>query len=159
MTNIKIREKCHELIYPSCAFNKTSIPHYYCEANPIYNFINKFFILVVQSPSHVQFFVTPWTAACQASLPLSISWSLPKFVPIALCDAIQPSHPLMPSSSSALNLSQQQGLFQWVGCFHQMTKYWSFSFSINPSYEYSGLMSLKTDWFDLLAVSIYISKW
>ena len=58
----------------------------------------------------------------------------------------------MPSSPSALNLSQHQGLFQWVICSHQMTKYWSFRFSINPSSEHSGLISLKTVWFDLLAV-------
>ena len=58
----------------------------------------------------------------------------------------------MPSSPSALNLSQHQGLFQWVICSHQMTKYWSFRFSINPSSEHSGLISLKIVWFDLLAV-------
>ena len=51
--------------------------------------------VVVQSPSHVQFFVTPWTAACQASLSLSISWSLPKFMSIAL---------VMPSISSSITL-------------------------------------------------------
>ena len=61
-----------------------------------------------------------------------------------ISDATQPSHPLMPSSPSALNVSQHQGLFQWV--------VWSFSFSISPSSEYSGLISLKNDWFDLLSV-------
>ena len=50
--------------------------------------------------------------------------------------------------SSAHNLSQHQELFQWVGCLHQMTK----SFSISPSKQYSGLISLKIDGFDLLAV-------
>ena len=69
-------------------------------------------------------------------------------------NAIQPSHPLMLSSPSALNLSQHQGLFQRVICLHQMTKIleFSFSFSISPSSEYSGLITLKIDWFDLLAV-------
>ena len=66
---------------------------------------------IVQSPSHVWFFVTPWTAACQASLSISISWSLPKFMSIAL---------VMPSS--AFNLSQHQGLFQRVGCLYQVAK-------------------------------------
>ena len=61
-----------------------------------------------------------------------------------ISDAIQPSHPLMPSSPSALNLSQHQGLFQCVSCLYQMT--------ISPSNEHSGLISLKTDWFDLLAI-------
>jgi len=63
-------------------------------------------------------------------------------------DAIQPSHPSPP----AFNLSQHQGLFQWVGFLHYWPKYWSFSFSINPSSEYSGLISFRIDWFDLLAV-------
>ena len=67
-------------------------------------------------------------------------------------DAIQPSHPLLPPSPPALNLSQHQGLFQWVGCLHQSWKYWSFSFSTSPSNEYSRLISFRIDWFDLLAV-------
>ena len=67
-------------------------------------------------------------------------------------DAIQPSHPLSPPSPPALNLSQQQGLFQWVGSSHQGLKYWSFSFSITPSHEYSGLISFRIDWFHFLAV-------
>ena len=67
-------------------------------------------------------------------------------------DAIQSSHPLFPPSPPAFNLSQHQGLFQWVSSLHQVTKYWSFSFSISPSNEYSGLISFRIDWLDLLAV-------
>ena len=67
-------------------------------------------------------------------------------------DAIQPSHPLSPPSPPALNLSQHQGLLQWVVSLHQVAKYWSFSFSISPSNEYSGLISFMIDWFDLLVV-------
>ena len=63
-------------------------------------------------------------------------------------DAIQPSHPLLSPSPPAFNLSQHQGLFQWVICSHQMTN----SFSISPSSDYSGLFSLKIDWFDLFTV-------
>ena len=63
-------------------------------------------------------------------------------------DAIQPSYPLSPPSP-ALSLSQHQGLFQWV-CW--WPKYWSFSFSINPSSEYSGLTSCRINCIDLLAV-------
>ena len=66
--------------------------------------------------------------------------------------ATQPSHPLTPFSLSALNLSQHQGLFQWFSCSHQWPKCWSFSFSISPSNEYSGLISFKIDWFDILSV-------
>jgi len=64
-------------------------------------------------------------------------------------DAIQPSHPLSSPSPPAFNLSQHQGLFQWVSSSHQMTK---LNFSISPSNEYSGLVSFRMDWLDLLAV-------
>ena len=67
-------------------------------------------------------------------------------------DTIQPSHPLSPSSPPPLNLSHHQGLFQWVGSFLRWPEYWSFSFSMSPSREYSGLISFRIDWFDLLAV-------
>ena len=67
-------------------------------------------------------------------------------------DAIQPSHPLLSSSPSTFNLSQQQGLFKWVSSSHQVAKYWSFSFKISPSNEYSRLISFRMDWLDLLAV-------
>ena len=64
-------------------------------------------------------------------------------------DAIQTSHPLSSPSPPALNLSQHQGLFQWVGSSPQMPKYWSFS--ISTASKYSGLISFRIDWFDLLA--------
>ena len=67
-------------------------------------------------------------------------------------DAIQRSHALSPPSPPAFNLSQHQGLFQWVSSLHQVAKYWSFSFSISPSNEYSGLISFRMDWLDLLVV-------
>ena len=67
-------------------------------------------------------------------------------------DAIQPSHPLLSPSPPAFNLSQHQGLFQTVGSSHKVAKYWSFSFSISPSNEYSEFISLRIDWLDLLAV-------
>ena len=66
-------------------------------------------------------------------------------------DATQPSNPLSPASPPALCLSQHQGLFQWV-LYIRWPKNWSFSFSISLSKEYSGLISFRIDWFDLLAV-------
>ena len=69
-----------------------------------------------------------------------------------ISDAIQPSYPWSHPSPPALNLSQHQGLFQWVSFSHQWPKYWSFSFSISSSNEYSRLISFGIDWFDLLAV-------
>ena len=67
-------------------------------------------------------------------------------------DAIQPSYPLLSPGLPAFNLSWQQGLFQWVSSSHQVPKYWSFSFSISPSNGYSGLISFRMDWLDLLAI-------
>ena len=66
-------------------------------------------------------------------------------------DAIKPSHPLSSPSPPALNLSQHEDLFKWVLCIRG-PKHWTFSFSINPANEYSGLISFRMDWLDLLAV-------
>ena len=88
----------------------------------------------------VWLFATPWTAALQASLSFTISWSFLKFMFIEL-EAIQPSHPL----SSLLSCPQP---FPAAGSLPN----WSFSFSISPSNEYSELISFRTDWFYLLAV-------
>ena len=67
-------------------------------------------------------------------------------------DAIQPSHPLSSPSPPALNLSQHQCLFKWVTFWMRWPKYWSFSFSISPYNEYSGLISFRMYWLDLLVV-------
>ena len=67
-------------------------------------------------------------------------------------DAIQPRHPLSPTSPPALNLSQHQGLFRWVGFLYQVAKVFNIRFRISPSNEYVGLISFRTAWFDLLAV-------
>ena len=68
-------------------------------------------------------------------------------------DPIQLSHPLLSPSPPAFSLSQGQGLFQWVGSLHQVVKVLeSFNLSINPSNEYSGLISFRMDWLDLLDV-------
>ena len=67
-------------------------------------------------------------------------------------DVIQPSHPLLASSPPTFNLSQQQGLSNESVLHFSWPKYWSYSFSISPSNEYSKLISFRIDWFDLLAV-------
>ena len=64
-------------------------------------------------------------------------------------NAIQPSHLLPLPSPLVLNLSQHQGVFQWVSSLHRWPKYWSFSLNISPSNGYSGLISFRIDWFDL----------
>ena len=66
--------------------------------------------------------------------------------------AMQTSHPLSPPSPPALNLSQHQGLFQWVSSSYQVAKVLDFSFNISPSNKHPGLISFRMDWLDLLAV-------
>ena len=106
----------------------------------------------VQSLSRVRLLATPWTAAHQASLTIIInSWSLPKLVSNEL---VMPSNhfilcrPLLLLPSI---FSQHQGLFQWVSSLHQVAKVLEFSFSISRSNDYSGLISFRMDWLDLLA--------
>ena len=103
----------------------------------------------VQLLTHVWLFATPWTAACQASLSITNSTQTHVYW---VSDAIQPPHPLSSPSPPTFNLSQHQGLFKWVSSLHECPKYWSFSFNISPSNEYSGLISFMTDWLDLLTV-------
>ena len=67
-------------------------------------------------------------------------------------DTIQPSHPLSSPSPPAFNLSQHQGLFQWISSSHEVAKVLEFQLSISPSNEYPGLISIRMDWLDLLAV-------
>ena len=96
----------------------------------------------VQSLSCVQLFATPWTAALQASLSIISSWSLLKLISIEW---------VMPSSHLILYhllLLLPLAFPSIIRC----PKYWSFSYSISPSNEYSGLISLRMDWLDLLAV-------
>ena len=95
-------------------------------------------VAAVQSLSRVRLSVTPWTAACQASLSKVMpSNHLIVCHPLLLPPSIFPSIRVF-SDESALH-------FRWP-------KYWSFSFSISPSNKYSGLISFRTDWLDLLAV-------
>ena len=104
------------------------------------------------SPSRVQLFVTPWTAACQVSLSLTISWSLPKFMSIA---SVMPSSHLIlwcPLLLLPSVFPKIRDFFSELSVSIRWPKYWSSSFSISPSSEYSGLISLKIDWFDFLTV-------
>ena len=96
--------------------------------------------------------VTPWTAARQASLSFTNSWSLLKLMSIEL---VMPSnhfifcHPLLLPPS----IFPSSRVFSSDSILHiRWPKYWSFSFSTSPSNEYSGLVSFRIDWFDLLAV-------
>ena len=109
-------------------------------------------MLLLFSHPDVQLFVTPWTAALQASLSLTISQSLPKFMSIA---SVMPSRHLIlwcPLLLLSSILPSTRDFFNELAVHVRWPKYWSFSFSISPSDEYSGLISLKIDWFDILAV-------
>ena len=86
---------------------------------------------------------------------LSVHLHLPQFAQVhvhCIGHDIQPSNPLIPSFLSPLNLSSIRDFSNESAVCIRWSKYWSFSFSISPSSEYSGLISLKIDWFDLLAV-------
>ena len=85
----------------------------------------------------------------------SIPGLLPEFTQTHVywvSDAIQPSHPLLSPSPPTYNLSQHQGLFRWVRSLHQVAKVLEFQLQHSPSNEYSGLISFRCAWFDLLAV-------
>ena len=100
--------------------------------------------------SHVRLFVTPWTVARQVFLSITNSWSLPKLMSIEM---VMPSnhlilcHPLLlpPSIFPSIRVFSNVLRVRWP-------KYWSFSFSISPSNEYSGLISFRMDWLNLVAV-------
>ena len=89
--------------------------------------------------------MTTGTAACQTSLSFTISQSLLRLSHWIhwVSDAIEPSHPLLPSSPFAVNLFQHQGLSNELALPISWPKYWSLSFSISPSCEYSGLISFR----------------
>ena len=109
-------------------------------------------IAVMQSPSHVQLFTAPWTAACQTPLSFTVYQSLLKLMSIELvilsnylilCCSLLLSLLIFPSIRVFSNESAL--CIRWP-------KYWSFSFRISPSNEYSGLISFRINWFDLLVV-------
>ena len=106
-------------------------------------------VVVVQSLSPVRLFVTTWTVALQASLFITISQSLLKLRSIEL---VMPSHPLLSLSLLAFNLSQHEDLCSESVLHIRWPKYWSSSLNIIPSSEYSGLISFRIDWLDLLSI-------
>ena len=115
-----------------------------------YIFLNQF--RSVPSLSCVLLFANPWTAAHQASLSITNSQGLLKLMSVEL---VMPSNHLifccplllLPSIFSSIRVFSSESVLHT-----RWPKYWSFSFSINPSNEYSGLISFRMDWLDLLAV-------
>ena len=107
-------------------------------------------LIVVQSLSPVRLFEIPWTAACQASLSFTISQSSLKLMSI---ESVMPSNHLilcrplllLPSIFPSIRVFSKESALciRWAN-------YWSFNFSISPASEYSGLISFRVDWLDLL---------
>ena len=110
------------------------------------------FFSSVQSFSCVRLFVNPRTIACQASLSITSSQSLVILIVHRVSDAIQPSNALLSRSPPAFSLSRIRVFSNESVLCIRWPKYWSFSFSISPSNEHSGLISFRMDWLDLLAV-------
>ena len=106
----------------------------------------------VQLLSHVRLFVTPWTAACQASLSITNSQSLLKLMSI---ESLMPSNHLILCCPLLLlpSIFPSIRVFSNESALHiRWPKYWSFSFSISASNEYSGLISFRIGWFNVLTV-------
>ena len=101
--------------------------------------------------SHVQFFANPWTAARQSSPSITNSWSLLKLM---FTEWVTPSNHLILCCPLSLlsSIFPNTRVFSNESVLHIRWPYWSFSFSISPSNEYSGLISFRLDWLDLLAV-------
>ena len=107
-------------------------------------------VIVVQMLSHIQLFVTPWAAACQASLSFTSPWSLLKLMFIELVmvsNHLILCRPLLRLSSifSSIRVFSNE-----LALLIRWPEYWCFNFSISPSNEYSGPVSFRIDWFDLL---------
>ena len=119
---------------------------------------NLFQFSSVQSLSHVRLFTTPWMPACQASLSITNFQSLLKLMSI---ESVMPSNHLilccplllLPSIFPSIRVFSNESvlLIRWP-------KDWSFSFNISPSDEYSGLISFRMDWLDLLAVNLFHTR-
>ena len=140
-----------------------NIPLYICVSHFLYPFIHQWKLRLlpslqfssVQFTQSVRLFGTPWTAACQPSLSITNSQSLPKLMSIEL---VMPSNhlilcrpllllPFLPSIFPSIRVFSNESAL----CI-RWPKYWSFSFNISPSNEHPGLSSFRMDWLDLLAV-------
>ena len=120
-----------------------------CVCSDIYNRVSQSASSVL---SRVRLFATPWTAACQASLSITSSQSLPKIMSI---ESVMPSNHLILCRPLLLlpSIFPNIRVFSNESALHiRWPKYWSFSFNISPSNYYSGLITFRMYWLDLLAV-------
>ena len=112
----------------------------------------------VQSLTRIWLYATPWTAARQASLSITNSWSLPKLMfteSMMPCNNLILCHPLLPLTSVFPSIR----VFSNESALHsKWPKYWSFSFNISASNEHPGLISFRMDWLDFLAVQVTLKS-
>ena len=144
----------HFLCHVKCALRCSSWSHglrLWCVSSFLIFCLEFRNFVVVQSLNCARLFVTPWTAVCQACLSFTVSQNLLKLTSI---ESVMPSnhlilcHPLLlPSIFPSIRVFPNE----WA-LYIRWPKYWSFNFSISPSNKYSGLISFRIDWFDLLAV-------
>ena len=144
--------ECSLCNYTNCLVLGSWHPPGLLESLPMFSGFSQCQFSSVQSLSYVRLSATPWTAACQASWSINNSQSLLKLLPI---ESVMPSshvilcHPLLLPRSNFPMIR----VFSNESVLHiRRPKYWSFSFSISPSNEYSGLIFFRMNWLDLLAV-------
>ena len=133
-------------------FRADTRSHTSMKISEIIRFYIYIFVVIVQSLSGAQLFAIPQTAAHQASLSITISRSLLKLMPI---ESVMPSNHLILCRPLLLlpSVFPSSRVISFESALHiRWPKYWSFSFSISPSNEYSGLISFRIDWFDFLTV-------
>ena len=135
----------------SCQVQTSALSFPFCKAkDPVHTVAKCLWRFVVQSLSRGRLFAAPSTAAHQASLSFTISWSLLK--PMSI-ESMMSNHPILCCSLLLPTVFASIRVFSNESALHfRWPKYWSFSFSISSSYEYSELTSFRIDWFDLLAV-------
>ena len=134
---VRLWVKCFSKVISMCSFNF---------------FTSSVQFSSVESLSHVRLFVTPWITAHQASLSITNSQSLLKLNIHWVSDAIQPSHPLSSPLPPTFIFPSIRVFSNELVLRIRWPKYWSFSFTISLSNEYSALISFWMDWLDLLAV-------
>ena len=137
----------HRIVYPSLQY---ILEHFHYPIKKPHSPLLQF--SSVQSLSHVQLFATRWTAACQASLSFTNSQICSNSCPLSQWRHSTISSSVIPFSSCPQSLPASGSFSSESVLWIRWPKYWSFRFSFSPSNEYSGLISFKMDWLDLLAV-------
>ena len=152
--NLK-KSRIYNLQYSSPSITKYNYPWKVNLASQLFLFFTFLLYTGIQFSSVAHLCLTLCDPVDCRTPGLSVHHQLPELAQTHvhwIGDAIPPSHPGLSTSPPTFNLPQHEGLFQWVSFSHQVAKVLEFQLSISPSSEYSGLVSFRIDWFDLLAV-------